>query len=175
MIELEKQHARVAAARDPQGGWSPVPRFIKLAGDYTKERNLAKDWADAYHPLVEGHFDAAEGYERAQLIAEIGIVLASLAVLLSSRPAWMLSVILSGICVVQLGRTFIHTSSVVRDSHEKIHQQEEAYSELRKGHVGENEDEKAIEQLDADGSIRAAIAERARNREGAETHQEAKK
>jgi cell division protein FtsB len=63
----------------------------------------------------------------------------------------------------------------VRDSHEKIHQQEEAYSELRKGHVGENEDEKAIEQLDADGSIRAAIAERARNREGAETHQEAKK
>jgi len=174
MIELEKQHARIAAARDPQGGWSPVPRFIKLADDYTKERNLAKTWADTYRPMVNGHFDAAEGYERAQLIAEIGIVLASLGVLLSSRPAWMLSIILSGICVIQLGRTFIHTSSIVRDSHEKIEHAEEAYTELRKGHVGENEDEKAIERVDADGSIRAAIAERAKNREGAETH-EAKK
>jgi len=173
MIEIEKQHARITSARDPQGGFSPVPRFIKLADDYTKERNLAKNWADMYHPLVEGHFDAAEGYERAQLIAEIGIVLASLAVLLTSRPAWMLSVILSVFCVAQLGRTFIHTSNVVRVSHEKIHKAEEAYTELRKGHVGENDDEKAIERVDADGSIRAAIAERAKNRE-AETH-EAKK
>jgi hypothetical protein len=168
MIELEKQHARVAAARDPQGSWSPVPRFIKLADDYSKERNFAKKWADTYHPLVEGHFNAAEGYERAQLIAEIGIVLASLAVLLTSRPAWMLSVILSGICVVQLGRTFIHTSNVVRTSHEEIHRAEEAYTELRKSHSGENDDEKAIERLDADGSIRATIAERAKNRQGEE-------
>jgi hypothetical protein len=174
MIELEKQHARIAAARDPQGGWSPVPRFIKLADDYTKERNLAKNWADSYRPLVECHFDAAEGYERAQLIAEIGIVLASLAVLLSSRPAWMLSVILSGICVVQLGRTFVHTGSVVRNSHDKIHHAEDAYTELRKGHTGDHDDENAIERLDADGSIRSAIAERAKSHEGPETH-EAKK
>src|SRR6266404_5628116 len=107
MLELEKQRARVAAAKDAPGGWSPVERFIELAGDYKKERNLAKTWADTYKPLVEAHFDAAEGYERAQLISEIGIVLASLAVLLGSRPAWMLSVILAGVCVVQLGRTFI--------------------------------------------------------------------
>jgi hypothetical protein len=175
MIELEKQHARVAAARDPQGGFSPVPRFIKLAGDYTKERNLAKTWADTYHPMVEGHFDAAEGYERAQLLAEIGIVLASLGVLLTSRPAWMLSVILSIICVFQLGRTFIHTSNVVRTSHEKIHHAEEAYTELRKGHVGDNDDEKAIERLDADGSIRATIEAKAKNRQSDVSEQEAKK
>jgi hypothetical protein len=174
MMELEKQ-SRITAARDPQGGASPVPRFIKLADDYGKERNLAKSWSDTYRPLVAGHFDAAEGYERAQLIAEIGIVLASLGVLLSSRPAWMLAVILSGICVVQLGRTFIHTSSVVHDSHKEIHHAEEAYTELRKSHVGDNDDQKAIERLDPDGSIRAAIAERAKNQEGAQTHQEAKK
>jgi hypothetical protein len=175
MIELEKQHARIATTRDSQGGWSPVPRFIKLAGDYTKERNFAKDWADTYRPMVEGHFNAAEGYERAQLIAEIGIVLASLGVLLTSRPAWLLSVILSVICVIQLGATFIHTSSLVRNSHDKIHHAEEAYTELRKSHVGENDDEKAIEELDADGSIRAAIAERAKRHEGTEVHEEAKK
>lgn len=173
MIEIEKQTARVASARDPQGGSSPAPRFIKLADDYKKERNLAKNWADTFHPMVEAHFDAADGYEKAQLIAEIGIVLASLAVLLSSRPAWMLSVIMSVICVVQLGRTYIHTSSVVQNSDEKIHRAEEAYMDLRKSHVGENDDEKAIERLDADGSIRAAIEAKAKSRQSEE--QEAKK
>src|SRR5258707_919450 len=116
MMELEKQHARVATAKDPQGGWSPVPRFIELAGDYKKERDLAKNWADSYHPVVEGHFDASEGYERAQLIAEIGIVLASLAVLLASRPAWVCSVIFSLICLVQLGRTYVKTSHIVGEA-----------------------------------------------------------
>src|SRR5882724_8103406 len=92
MLELEKQRARVAAARDAPGGWSPVERFIELAADYSEERNLSKSWADRYGPLVESHFEAAEGYEKGQLIAEIGIVLASLAVLLASRSAWVVSV-----------------------------------------------------------------------------------
>lgn len=175
MIEIEKQRARVASARDTQGGWSPVPRFIELAGDYRKERDLAKNWADAYHPLIEGHFGATEGYEKAQVIAEIGIVLASLGVLLASRPAWMLSVILSVICVAQLGRTFVHTSRVARESLLKIHETEEAYAELRKSHVGANDDEKAIERLDADGSIRAAIEAKAKNRQSDVSEQEAKK
>src|SRR5258705_6623475 len=30
MIELEKQRARVQAAKDTAGGWSPVERFIEL-------------------------------------------------------------------------------------------------------------------------------------------------
>jgi hypothetical protein len=87
----------------------------------------------------------------------------------------MLSVIMSLFCVFQLGRTFIHTSSVVRTSLEEIHRAEEEYTDLRKGHVGDNDDEKAIERVDADGSIRAALAERAKKQEDAETHEEAKK
>jgi hypothetical protein len=34
---------------------------------------------------------------------------------------------------------------------------EEAYQELRKAHVGANEDEKTVEQLDPGGKIRHAI------------------
>src|SRR5215475_9312159 len=82
LMEIEKQRPENDSTK-VSGSSSPAPRFIELAADYKKERNLAKDWSDTYHPLVEGHFGAAEGYERAQLIAEIGIVLASLAVLLS--------------------------------------------------------------------------------------------
>ncbi len=175
MIELEKQHARVASAKDPPGGWSPVPRFIELASDYKKERDLAKTWADSYHPVIEGHFDAAESYERGQLIAEIGIVLASLAVLLGSRPAWMLSVVMSVACVAQLGRTFVHTGHVVTEALVKVGHAEDAYQDLRKAHTGVDEDQKAIEQLDADGSIRSAIQARHNSREPGALETNAKK
>jgi len=175
MLELEKQRARVAAARDTPGGWSPVERFIELAGDYTRERSLAKTWADTYKPLVEAHFDAAEGYERAQLIAEIGIVLASLAVLLGSRPAWFVSVALSLACIIQVGRTFFPTGRVVKETLAKVARAEEAYADLRKGHVGASEDEQVIERLDADGKMRASILARAKERASGTHENEAKK
>src|SRR6266404_3999542 len=60
LIELEKQHARVATARDAAGGWSPVQRFVELAADYADERGFSKKWADSFEPLVEAHFGAAE-------------------------------------------------------------------------------------------------------------------
>jgi hypothetical protein len=160
MIELEKQRARVAASRDAPGGWSPVERFIELASDYNEERGLSKAWAESYQPIVEAHFEAAEGYEQGQLIAEIGIVLASLGVLLASRSAWLISVILAVVCIVQLGRTYFPTHRVVREALVRVHQAEEAYENLRKAHVGANEDEKTIERLDPDGKIRAGIAAR---------------
>jgi len=175
MIELEKQRARVLSARDTPGGWSPVERFIELSGDYTKERSLSKNWAESYKPLVEAHFDAAEGYERAQLIAEIGIVMASLGVLLGSRPAWFVSVVLAAACLVQIGRTFIPTARIVKQTLVKINHAEEAYVDLRKSHVGANEDERLIERLDADGKIREAILARAKSHESGAAETEAKK
>jgi len=173
LIELEKQHARVATARDTPGGWSPAQRFVELAADYEDERGLSKNWADSYEPLVEAHFDAAEGYERAQLIAEIGIVLASLGVLLASRAAWLLAVLLSAACVLQVGRTFLPTRHVVGETDEKIVHAEEAYTALRKAHVGANEDEKAIDQFDPEGKIRAARRARiSLSRTEAQPHEE---
>jgi len=156
MIELEKQHARVASARDTAGGWSPVKRFVELAADYGDERNLSKKWADTYEPLVEAHFDAAEGYEHAQLIAEIGIVMASLGILLASRAAWLVSVFLSVACVVQVGRTYLPTRRVAQRAESQISRAEEEYAGLRKAHLGANEDEQTVEHFDADGKIRAA-------------------
>jgi hypothetical protein len=160
MIELEKQTARVAAARDVPGGISPVKRFIELAADYTIERGVAKKWAESYAPAVQAHFEAAEGYEKAQVIAEVGIVLASLGVLLGSRAAWLISVILSLTCIVQVSRTFIPARHELREAREHIRHAEEAYQELRKAHIGAAEDEKVIERLDPDGKIRAELQSR---------------
>ena len=155
MLDLEKQ--RGATAADPAGaGDKPVlRRLLHLYNDYSKERKLSKEWSDNYNPLVQAHFEGAEGYEHAQLIAEIGIVLASLGVLLNSRPAWLFSLVFAAACLVQLGRTNLHTRHEVTEAAEHVHHGEEAYKDLRKAHTGANEDEKTVEQLDPDGKLRA--------------------
>ena len=154
MLDLEKQ--RGAPAGSVGGEDRPVlRRLLHLYTDYSKERKFSKDWADSYNPLVQAHFEGAEGYEHAQLVAEIGIVLASLGVLLGSRSAWLLSVVLAAVCVVQLGRTALHTRHEVTEATEQVHHGEEAYQALRKAHVGANEDERTVEALDPGGKLRA--------------------
>ncbi len=158
MLELEKQRG-ASAANPVNGGDQPVlRRFLRLYTDYSKERQYSKEWADSYSPLVQAHFEGAEGYEHAQLIAEIGIVLASLGVLLGSRSAWLLSIVLAVVCVVQLGRTSLHTHREVIEASGKVGHGEETYQELRKAHVGANEDERTVEALDPGGRLRAENA-----------------
>ncbi len=174
MLDLEKQRGAPAVANPDGGEDRPVlRRLLRLYGDYSKERKFSKEWADSYSPLVQAHFEGAEGYEHAQLIAEIGIVLASLGVLLGSRSAWLLSIVLAVICVVQIGRTALHTRGEVVESTEHVQHGEEAYQELRKAHSAANEDEKTVEALDPDGKLRAQndAAEPATHEHGAESAQ----
>ena len=155
MLELEKQRT-AASASDPQRE-TTLRRLIRLYDDYVGERDLSKAWADSYKPMIDAHFEAAEGYERAQLIAEIGVVAASLAVLLANRTAWMLSVALALGCVGQLGYTGVRTHSTVAASIQKVEHEGEAYSELRKRHAESNDDEHTVDLLDPGGRIRAEI------------------
>ncbi len=158
MLELEKQRGLLVAnpALAAEGADQTVlRRFLRLYGDYAQERALSKGWSDSYSPLVQAHFEGAEGYEHGQLIAEIGIVLASLGVLLGSRSAWVLSVVLAVVCVVQLGRTNLHVRHEVAEASDHVHHGEQAYRDLRKAHTGANEDERTVESLDPTGKLRA--------------------
>jgi hypothetical protein len=164
MMELEKQRLSTAlsagadaATPEVQLARSVLERFIRLYADYSKERSLTKAWSDSFKPVIDAHFEAAEGYEHAQLIAEIGIVIASLAVLLANKPAWLISIVLALVCVGQIGRVYLHTRGAVGESAAKVEHTGEAYQELRKAHVGANEDEKTVDQLDPGGKIRASL------------------
>lgn len=166
MMELEKQRGQRAGLDAPTDQANPrrdhiLRRFLELARDYTKERAISKRWADSFQPVIGAHFDAAEHYERAQLIAEIGIVVASLAVLLSSRAAWLISIALAAACIGQLGWTFAHTRHVVDATAGKVRQAEEAYISERKQERGEKDDKACLEALDPGGKIRAELASKA--------------
>src|SRR5262249_43042829 len=91
MISIEQLRAQPAETLSA----GVKDRFVRLYDDYVKERKYTGDWAQSYQPLIDAHFEAAEGYEHGQVVAEIAIVFASLAVLLGNRMAWIVSVVLA--------------------------------------------------------------------------------
>lgn len=97
-----------------------LQRFHKLSRTYERDMKDAKEDAEAYDGAIEAHQEAAEWYEWAQLAAEVGIVVASIALLLSNRAIWLISVALGFGCATTLGYTFAHTRAAVEKAEEKI-------------------------------------------------------
>ena len=154
IIMLDIEHLRA----DPNAPAMLKERFIRLYSDYLAERKITADWAKSYEPLVEAHFEATEGYERAQLIAEVAIVFASLAILLANNPAWFLSIALALGSIGQMGMTYVRTEHHVEAAQEQIAHQRDAYAELRRQHTGDTSDADAADALDPGGAMRKAIA-----------------
>lgn len=95
-------------------------RLDGLAKRYQHDMKEAKEDAECYDEKIEAHFDAAEWYERAQLAAEIGIVVASVALLLGSRPVWYVSLLFALGGALVIGRTFVHTHGLLESAEKKI-------------------------------------------------------
>ena len=102
-----------------------------LANRYEHDAKEAREDAECYDGKIAAHFDAAEWYERAQLAAEIGIVIASVALLLSSRGVWAISLVFAVGGALIIGRTFVHTRGMLEEAEKKIEeaQKREAFVE----------------------------------------------
>jgi hypothetical protein len=92
----------------------------------------AKEDAESYDKMIEARQDAAEGYERALLAAEIGIVIASVGLLLSNRMVWGVSVALAVICLASAGYTFSVSRHDVAAARQKIQQAVDNVIQLEK-------------------------------------------
>jgi hypothetical protein len=92
----------------------------------------AKEDADAYDLAIEAHHSAAEGYELAQLCAEVGVVVASIALLLSSRAVWLVAVLIGLGGGVVIGKTTITSRRQMEDARHKIELAEKHIMELDK-------------------------------------------
>jgi hypothetical protein len=95
-------------------------RFAKVRDNYKRDMAEAKEDAEAYDGAIEAHQEAAEWYERAQLCAEIGIVIASIALLLGSRPVWGVAVVIGGAGAVIIGMTYVRTAHALEVAEQKI-------------------------------------------------------
>jgi len=169
--DLQKLHGQPGAATNPT-----VPQLLRLDSDYTTEAKLAKEWDDACDPLVDAHYDAAEGYEHAQLIAEVALIIASIGILLNNRMAWLLSLAVGAISVVFIGYTFISARSAVAEDHHKVEHAEKAYEEHTENDLDSKGRDQLLNDLDPGGKIRATFATETKHAEAPakEKHEESK-
>lgn len=117
-----------------------MERTLDAAKRYTEHTEAAKKWAEAYDPAIEAHAEASEHYEWAQLSAEIGIVIASVALLLANRKAWMVSVVLGSACAGILAWTFVTTRTHLEHAEAGIDKAKEVYATFRKDTSAKDDD-----------------------------------
>jgi hypothetical protein len=95
-------------------------RIEKLRKTYAHDLAEAKEDAEAYDGAIHAHEREAEGYERAQLCAEIGIVVASIALLVGSRAVWLVAIAVGLLGVGNAVTTRISTSRELAAAEQKI-------------------------------------------------------
>jgi hypothetical protein len=125
-----------------------VLRFAALVRKYDTEKDAAKEWAESYEPAIKIHSGAAEHFEWGQLGAEIGIVIASIALLMQNRKAWMLSLLLGITSFTIIIGTFLGERSKLHEAEELIHKAKAHYSSLTSEDKDREEDEKLLADIE---------------------------
>ncbi len=123
-------------APDPED----LAHFRKLAHVYKQDVADAKEDAEAYEGAIKAHENAAEWYERAQLAAEIGIVIASVALLLVSRMAWAFALACGALGASIIGWTAYTTHGALAAAEQKIE-----YALKHEAEIEANDEEPAEE------------------------------
>jgi hypothetical protein len=115
-IELATKELADVLSPDPED----EAHLNGLSSRYRNDMREAKEDAECYEDKISANFQAAEWYERAQLCAEIGIVVASVALLLSSRIIWIVSLVFGIGCAGIIGRTYVYAENALRAADHKI-------------------------------------------------------
>jgi hypothetical protein len=125
-----------------------VLRFAHLVRGFDGEREAAKAWSESYDQAIAAHAHAAEHFEWAQLATEIGIVLASIALLLGSRRARLGALTLGAIGVAIAVSTFSITRMHMHHAEAKIADARQHYQQLTDERAEAAEDAKLLADIE---------------------------
>jgi hypothetical protein len=121
--------------------------FVDVIKKYEERKQVAKEWYEAYDPAVDAHFEAAEWYEKAQLLAEIGIVIASIALLLSSRSFWIVSLIAGVGCAGVVGVSWVRAHKAVVVAEASVAKEKGDYDQINDAKVKDKDDDALIQKV----------------------------
>jgi hypothetical protein len=144
VLTLQELHAQA------QPGSLNARDVMRIAGNierYLGESKLADTWVDAYDPLVEAHALGQERFELAQLAAEIGIVVASIALLLKRRDAWLASVGFGAVAIGLVVWTFVAIHGVVHDTEATAEHAEEEWEALHQANNTDATDQQLVDEV----------------------------
>jgi Domain of unknown function (DUF4337) len=95
-------------------------RLAGIGAKYKRDMAEAKEDAEAYDVAIEAYQEAAEGFEHAQLCAEIGIVIASIALLMASRKVWYVAVVIGLFGAAFVGKSYYDEHGKLSIAEKKI-------------------------------------------------------
>jgi hypothetical protein len=132
-----------------------VNRFLSLVDRIRDEAEAAKKWSESYEDAVKAHTNMAARFEIAQLAAEIGIVIASVGLLLSRKVAfarglWAIALVLGIISLSVAGVTKIKNMQKLHDAEERIHETEQVYESKNRDEEDVGDDKKLQEDIRRD-------------------------
>ena len=123
---------KILSAVVPTG--NDVRRLIDLVESYEKQAEVAREWSESFHDAIALHRDSAAKFEIAQVAAEIGIVIASVGLLL-------------GVLSMSLfGWTVIVNHHRLHDAEHKIEKTREHYEAAIDEKKDREEDRKLVEE-----------------------------
>ena len=123
-----------SAAVSPQGSAVIKEDAVNLAKTverYLNESHLARDATYTFEPLTKVHMEAQEEYEHGQLAAEIGIILASVALMLKRRIAWFGALAMGAVSLFFIATTMHHTGHELAHAQHVIDDAVEKYNAAR--------------------------------------------
>jgi hypothetical protein len=129
VLQLQSLHAQIAAGANLDH--ADVLNIADTVERYLAESKAAKEWTESFDPVIEAHIEGQEHYELGQLFAEIGIVIASVALLLKRKLAWYAALGLGATAIVITVLTWMSVSGKVEKGEDKIKETGDAYRELR--------------------------------------------
>lgn len=146
-LSLSSIHAQIYSPTPSVPNKEDIIYMADTVDRYLGESHAAKEWTESYDAQIGAHVEAQEHYEIAQLLAEMGIVIASVAMLIKKRIAWFISLGI-GLCSIGFGiKTYIHTSDTVHASEDKITTTAKAYRDLRNKNKTTNYEHDLVKQI----------------------------
>jgi hypothetical protein len=128
---------------------SDLKRFVVLARAYKAEATAALHWDESYEDAIAALENGGEHYEWGMLAAEIGIVIASIALLLGSRPAWFVAIGLAVTCVVVMVVTHLDVRARLQHAEAEIEEGQDRYETAASEEKAEAADEALFKSIEA--------------------------
>jgi hypothetical protein len=124
-------------------------RFVDLMKQYDAQQHAAHKYTESFDGRIESYAEAAEHYEWAQLCCEIAIVLASVALLLGSRFAWLVSLAPATAGVILIGLTWMSTQGALAKADHEVAQARSGYDKLVDEKADAAGDAKLVHDIEA--------------------------
>jgi hypothetical protein len=129
-----------------------VERFLGLIDRTRAENEAARHWSESFRDAVKVHENTADRFELALLCAEIGIVIASVGLLLSRQRlfasgAWGIAIVLGVLSASTAVATKINNNHALHGAEDKIHTSEHHFATMNKDEADIAEDKKLEQDI----------------------------